>query len=94
MILIFLWLPDPEAAVERVARRVRVGGHRIPDNVIVRRYRTGLANMRHLYLPLADVAVIFDNSDGPLILIAERTPNGAFVMYDEPRWAAIERARA
>ncbi len=90
VILIFLWLPDPEAAVERVARRVHVGGHRIPDNVFVRRYWTGLANMRHLYLPLADVAVIFDNSDGPLILIAEQTPNGAFVVYDEPRWAQLK----
>jgi predicted ABC-type ATPase len=92
--LIFLWLPDPQAAVERVARRVRVGGHRIPDDVIVRRYWAGLAKMRQLYLPLADVAVIFDNSDGPLILIAERTPDGAFVVYDGPRWAAIERAQA
>src|SRR5262249_50973959 len=28
--LLFLWLPSPDAAVERVARRVRLGGHRIP----------------------------------------------------------------
>src|SRR5207247_622613 len=52
--LVFLWLPSVEIALARVARRVREGGHRIPDDVIVRRYSAGLRNMRYLYLPLAD----------------------------------------
>jgi predicted ABC-type ATPase len=56
--LFFLWLPSPEVAVSRVARRVREGGHRIPSDVIRRRYRAGLRNMRHLYLPLADAVLI------------------------------------
>jgi predicted ABC-type ATPase len=91
--LIYLWLPSPEMALERVARRVREGGHRIPDDVVVRRYWAGLANMRHLYLPLADTASIYDNSDRTLMLIAERTPESSFVIHDASRWAAIERAR-
>ena len=56
--LIFLWLPSPAAAVARVARRVKEGGHRIPEDVVVRRYRSGLRNMRTLYLPAADIAPI------------------------------------
>ncbi|MDE6042961.1 MAG: zeta toxin family protein, partial [Muribaculaceae bacterium] len=28
--LLFFWLPSPEMAVERVAKRVREGGHNIP----------------------------------------------------------------
>jgi predicted ABC-type ATPase len=91
--LVYLWLPSPQLALERVARRVRGGGHRIPDDVVVRRYWAGLANMRQLYLPLADAASIFDNSDGALTLIAERTPEGSFVIHDASRWAAIERIR-
>jgi predicted ABC-type ATPase len=64
--LLYLWLPSPQAAVDRVARRVRGGGHSIPDEVVIRRYWAGLRNMRHLYLPLADVAATYDNSDeGP-----------------------------
>jgi predicted ABC-type ATPase len=35
--LIFLWLPSANIALSRVARRVSRGGHRIPNEVIVRR---------------------------------------------------------
>ena len=36
--LLYFWLSSPELAVERVARRVREGGHNIPKDVIYRRY--------------------------------------------------------
>lgn len=91
--LVYLWLPTPKAALDRVARRVREGGHGIPDDVVVRRYWTGLINLRLLYLPLADVAVIYDNSDGQRTLIAERLSKGSLVVHDASRWAKIERAR-
>lgn len=90
--LVYLWLPSPEAALDRVARRVRDGGHNIPDDVVVRRYWAGIRNLRLLYLPLADVAVIYDNSDGQGTLIAQRLPNSSLVVHDSSRWAMIERA--
>jgi predicted ABC-type ATPase len=91
VLLLFLWLPTPEVALERVARRVRAGGHDIPRDVVVRRWKAGLANMRHLYLPLSDGAQIHDNSDGTRILIAERTPDVPLVIRDTVRWAMIEK---
>jgi predicted ABC-type ATPase len=90
--LLYLWLPSPEAALDRVARRVRQGGHAISDDVVVRRYKAGLLNLRRLYLPLADVAAIYDNSDETLLLIAERIPGVPFVVHDTTRWTMIERA--
>jgi predicted ABC-type ATPase len=69
---------------------VREGGHGIPAEVVIRRYKTGLANMRYLYLPLADVAAIYDNYEGRM-LIAERAPGAPLVVYDAERWAMIER---
>jgi predicted ABC-type ATPase len=56
--LIYLWLPSSQDAINRVARRVRQGGHSIPADTIVRRLHTGLNNMRNLYLPLANTAAI------------------------------------
>jgi hypothetical protein len=47
--------------------------------------------MRRLYMPLADVAAIYDNSDEGRTLIAERTPDAPFIVYDSNRWAMIER---
>jgi predicted ABC-type ATPase len=92
--LVYLWLKSPEDAVERVARRVRQGGHNIPTDVVIRRYWAGLSNMRLLYLPLADVAAIHDNSDGSGALIAERPDNCPLVVHDGEKWARIEKAGA
>jgi predicted ABC-type ATPase len=88
--LIYLWVPSPEYSIARVARRVSQGGHHIPDEVIRRRYQTGLWNMRHLYLPLADDATIYDNRDRALRLIARRAPGSPFQVLDEEIWAKIE----
>jgi predicted ABC-type ATPase len=90
--LFFLWLPSPEVAVSRVARRVRQGGHNIPPDVIRRRYWAGLRNMKDLYLPLAHAALIVDNSDEEGALIAEREPDAPLVIHDTARWALIEEA--
>jgi predicted ABC-type ATPase len=89
--LVFLWLPTPEVALDRVARRVREGGHNIPKDVVIKRWRAGIANMRHLYLPLSDIAAIHDNSDASRVLIAERTPDAPLVVHDAARWAMIEQ---
>lgn len=88
--LLFLWLASADMAVERVARRVREGGHNIPPDVIRRRHAAGIRNMVRLYLPLADNASIFDNSDGRLKLIAQRVGGASLVIHDPERWTRIE----
>jgi predicted ABC-type ATPase len=88
--LIYLWIPSPEYALARVERRVRQGGHAIPEDVIRRRYKMGLFNMRHLYLPLADDATIYDNRDSALKLIARREAPYSLQVWDGEIWASIE----
>lgn len=88
--LIYLWIPSPEYAMARVARRVRQGGHSIPEAVIRRRYKAGLSNMRHLYLPLADDVTIYDNRDNALKLIARREAPYSLQVWDGEIWARIE----
>jgi predicted ABC-type ATPase len=90
--LIFLWLPSPEIALARVARRVAQGGHRIPDDVVIRRHAAGLRNMRQLYLPIADIAYIYDNTDKGGVLIAERQPDNSLIVRDTRRWNLIVEA--
>ena len=41
--LLFLWLPDTDAAVSRVSNRVRQGGHNVPPEDIRRRLCFGTA---------------------------------------------------
>ena len=61
VILIFFWLPSPEMAVERVARRVSEGGHNIPKDVIYRRYCAGLQNFFTIFAPIVDSWMFYDN---------------------------------
>jgi predicted ABC-type ATPase len=88
--LYYFWLRSPEHSIARVAGRVSQGGHNIPSEVIYRRFKTGLWNMRYLYPPLADNAEIYDNSDRDRTLIAEKREGVPFVVHDSERWARIE----
>ena len=60
--LLFFWLSSPEMNIERVAKRVLNGGHHIPEDVIRRRYVGGLKNLFSLYLPIADLWQVYDNT--------------------------------
>jgi predicted ABC-type ATPase len=90
--LIYLWVPSPEYSIARVAKRVKSGGHNIPDDLIRRRYWAGLWNMRNLYLPLADDATIYDNRDRALKLVARREPGAELRIHDSGIWSLIKEA--
>jgi predicted ABC-type ATPase len=65
VVLFFLWLPNAEMAVARVANRVRQGGHDIPEATIRRRFEAGLRNFFRLYVPLVDSWHLYDGSQLP-----------------------------
>ena len=71
--LIYVWLPDKKLAVERVAQRVKSGGHDTPDDVIRRRYERGRPNFFELYRPLADEWSVWNNSGRDSMEIARGT---------------------
>jgi len=60
--LFFLTLPSPEDAIQRVAMRVRQGGHNIPEPVIRRRYASGIEHFQRIYKPMVDAWALYDNA--------------------------------
>jgi predicted ABC-type ATPase len=60
--LIFLSLTSVEDALQRVATRVRQGGHAVAEEVIRRRFAAGMRNFRNTYRDRADFWVWYDNS--------------------------------
>lgn len=70
--LLFFWLKNTELAKERVKTRVLEGGHNIEPEVIERRYINGIKNLFEIYLQIVDQVLIFDNSEGKHVLIAEK----------------------
>lgn len=67
--LCFLKLPNAEFAIRRVAQRVALGGHPIPEKTIQRRFSRGWQNLTSDYLPIVDDWAIYDASSTPPLLI-------------------------
>lgn len=67
--LVFLWLPDAETAMKRVANRVREGGHSIPIDAIRRRYAAGWRNFCDIYKHLVDFWAVYDSFREPPVLL-------------------------
>ena len=88
--LIFFWLKSPETAITRVAQRVQEGGHNVPQNVIIRRYYTGLNNLFKLFMPIVDVWMLFDNSDMQKVMIASGGANMETKIYNEELFNTIK----
>ncbi|MBF0558513.1 MAG: AAA family ATPase [Nitrospirae bacterium] len=89
--LVFLWLPSEDFAVNRVAERVRMGGHNVPDDTIRRRYNAGMRNFFQLYHPLADTWFFYDNSgaESPKLL-AYGEKKQSLIVNDSVIWHNIE----
>jgi len=90
--LVFLWLPNDDFAVARVAERVRMGGHNVPEETIRRRYYSGLRNFFRLYQELTDKWRFYNNADpsGPRV-IASGSGKNCDKVHDIAIWNRIVR---
>lgn len=68
VVLFYLRLPNVEASVARVARRVVAGGHDIPEGVIRRRFAKSLNYLENRYKPIVDEWYVWDSLEGQFAL--------------------------
>lgn len=61
IVLIFVTTNDPDINIERVRRRVAMGGHHVDPEDVVRRYRKVMSKLCD-YIDIADEATVIDNS--------------------------------
>ena len=87
--LVFLWLPSADFAVARVADRVRLGGHAVPEGTVRRRYRSGLRNFFGLYQALTTTWRMYDNSVQEPLLIASGAGTETLAVNDADLWRRI-----
>jgi len=80
--LFYYWLNSPDLAINRVAERVRAGGHHVPDETIRRRYSRSVHNFFNLYRPVVTTWQVRDNTHGRTQLIA--CSNGYFDTIVDP----------
>ncbi len=76
--VVFVLTADPQINVERVANRVRNGGHNVPHDKIISRYYKSLDNISEL-LKIADVMWVVDNS----------TPRAELILYSKDQMISV-----
>ena len=86
--LIYLYLPDVQLSIERVAERVKHGGHDIPLKSIIRRYPRSLYNLINAYAPLCDTVICLDNSQALEKIIFLQDCKG-IIIKDKPIYQKI-----
>ena len=64
VILFYLRLPNVEASLERVRRRVAAGGHDIPEVTIRRRFAKSRSYLDAHYKPTVDEWYVWDSLEG------------------------------
>ena len=62
--LYVIWVPSAEFSITRVAQRVALGGHFVPDDTVRRRYAACFRNFFELYKPIATKWTVLNNSCG------------------------------
>jgi len=68
--IIFLFAESPEILIERIAERVKKGGHFVPDEDVRRRLVRGKQNFWNVYKNLADSWSLFYNTNDSFKKIA------------------------
>lgn len=91
VVLSFFYLPSVKVAIDRVALRIKKGGHHIPQEVIERRYRMGL-KMLPEYCRIVNRWRIFNNQDNPPELIAEGEMDSGEKILNFTIWKQLKQA--
>ncbi|MBF0431515.1 MAG: zeta toxin family protein [Fibrobacteria bacterium] len=91
--VIFLWLQNPDLAVERVKLRVKTGGHNIPQEIILKRYVSGIRNFFSIYQPISNNWSVYDNSGKSPVIIAEKSLSSKLKIVNEHKWKIIKELK-
>jgi predicted ABC-type ATPase len=89
IVLMYIGIDNPNMNVLRVADRVKLGGHDVPRQDILRRYERSLANLNKA-AKIVDRLILYDNStSADHQLLATIESDRAVVYVPElPSWVA------
>lgn len=88
----YFWLATPAMAIERVRRRVELGGHDIPEPDIRRRFERSVENFYWIYRPLASRWHVHAGGEtGATRRIAEGGGAAVHIVRDSAAWSELLR---
>ena len=87
--LLYVALPSVQLAKRRVAKRVKEGGHSIPDNVIERRFYRSLNNLMERYRKVVDEWFVYDNSELKTPALVAYGKGEKMNLIEERKWQRL-----
>ena len=87
--LIYVALPSPLHANQRVLARVRNGGHSIAADAVTRRFYRSLWNLQNVYLPVVDAWWVYDNSKAKTPTLIARGNRQHTDVIEEQMWLRL-----
>jgi predicted ABC-type ATPase len=89
--LVYLWLASADLAVARVALRVQLGGHHVPEATVRQRYQRSVRNFFTLYQSLPITWQVYDNTEieSPRLIVS-RDESGSERVLDESVWEKMK----
>lgn len=89
--LAYFWLASADLAVARVAARVRLGGHDVPEAIIRQRYLRSGRNFFHMYRAAVSTWEVYDNSqENNPVLVACGDASGLVLVGEEDTWERMQ----
>jgi predicted ABC-type ATPase len=87
--LTYVGIDDPITNIQRVRSRVKVGGHDVPRDDILRRYERSLANLNKA-AKIVDTLILYDNSTNARYQLIATIEGDSKVVYvpELPSWVA------
>ncbi len=81
--IIFLFAESSEVLIERIAERVKKGGHYVPDKDVQRRFVRGKRNFWEIYKILVDKWHLYYNMEDNFQLIALGEKNNLIIIDED-----------
>ncbi|SMN00891.1 conserved hypothetical protein [uncultured Candidatus Thioglobus sp.] len=85
----YLYLPSVELSIQRVAERVKHGGHNIKTADIERRYSRSIGNLMNEYIDIVDNLTCLDNQNDSDIIFSKS--NNEIIVYNQISYDDILR---
>lgn len=89
--LLYVALPSAQLAKRRVAKRVKEGGHSIPENVIERRFSRSLKNLMTRYRSVVDEWIVYDNAELKTPTLVAHGRGAIENIVEEQKWQRLQK---
>lgn len=93
VVLIYVWVKSYRISLSRVRSRKGLGGHFVPDEDVIRRYKRGLINLFKAYMKICDYWAVIDNTEPPQKLVADGIGQTELNVFNRETWNQVKSRR-